>query len=102
MHIQCSYPNDLHIHLFCLYINDSCSTIWYFESRPIDLEWKTIAVAQPEPSQNHDHRQANTQGDACKRTGPTSAEDIVDERSDLTEIDSEGGEAIEEEAHLGG
>jgi hypothetical protein len=85
-----------------LYINDSCSTIWYFEFRPINPKWKTIAVAQPEPGQNHDHRQANAQRDACKRTSPTSAEDIVDQRSDLIEIDSKGGEVIEEEAHLGG
>jgi hypothetical protein len=78
-----------------------CSAIWYFQYRTINLERSTTAAAPPEPSHNQKHSQANTQVDACEWTDSTYAEDIADESSDLTQLDTEGGEILGEEKVTG-
>jgi hypothetical protein len=46
-------------------------------------------------------RRANTHGDASTHTDPTSVEDIANESSDLTELDTEDEEVLEEEEVTG-
>jgi len=57
--------------------------------------------APPEPSHTLKSRRANTQGDDCVDTGPTSAEDTTNESSDLPDLDTEDKEVLEEEVVTG-
>ncbi|KAF8533215.1 hypothetical protein BDD12DRAFT_899920 [Trichophaea hybrida] len=43
------------------------------------------------------HHQANTQGDAGMWSDPASTEDAADDSSEMTELDTEDGEVLEEE-----
>jgi len=47
-----------------------------------------------EPGHNLERRQANTQGDTCVDTDPTSAEDTTKEGSDLSDMDIEDEEVL--------
>jgi hypothetical protein len=57
--------------------------------------------APPEPSHNQKRQRADTQGNACTRTDPTSVDDTADESSDLTELDTEDEDVLEEEEVTG-
>jgi len=65
-------------------------------SGTFNLERNTRSVP-PEPGPNPNRLRANTQGDACAYTDPTSAEDTANDSSDLTEPDTEKEEVLEEE-----
>jgi hypothetical protein len=51
--------------------------------------------APPEPNQKR--QRADTQGNTCTRTDPTSVDDTGNESSDLTDLDTEDEEVFEEE-----
>jgi len=57
--------------------------------------------APPEPSHNQQCQQADTQGNACTRTDPLSVDDTAYESSDLTELDTEDEDVLEEEEITG-
>ena len=57
--------------------------------------------APPESSLNLKSRRANTRGDTCIDTDPTSAEDIANESSDFPDLDTEDDEVLEEEGVTG-
>jgi hypothetical protein len=69
-------------------------------SGTFNLERNTRS-APPKPSHNQKRRQANTEGVACAHTDPISAEDSAIESSDLTELDTEDEEVLEEEEVTG-
>ena len=52
-------------------------------------------------SPNQKRRRANTQGDACAHTNPSSAEDTANDSSDLTELDTEDEEVLDKEEVTG-
>jgi len=58
---------------------------------------RSTRKAPPEPSYNEKRHRASTQEDASERTDPTSAENTADESSELTGLDTEDGEVLEEE-----
>ncbi|KAF8538647.1 hypothetical protein BDD12DRAFT_884610 [Trichophaea hybrida] len=60
--------------------------------------WKS---APPKASPNQKRRRANTQGDVCAHTDPTSAEDTANDSSDLVELDTEDEEVQDEEEVTG-
>jgi hypothetical protein len=61
-----------------------------------NLEQNTRS-AREEPSHNENRPRANTHGDACVNVDPTSAEDTADESIDLTNLDTEDEEVLEED-----
>jgi hypothetical protein len=67
-------------------------------SGTFNIKWKTTP---PGPSHNQQRLRANTQGDATAQTYPTSVDDVNlsvedNDESDLTELDMEEGEGLEE------
>ena len=58
-----------------------------------------LQSAPPEP--NQERQRADTQGNTCTRTDPTSVDDTANEGSDLTDLDTEDEEVFEEEEVTG-
>jgi len=56
-----------------------------------------MRTAPPDPSHNEERCRASTPEDTCECTNHMPAEDTADESSDLTKLDNEDGEVLEEE-----
>jgi len=72
-----------------------CCAIRYFQSRTKQKISSTGVKSQSKS------RRANTQGDTCIDTDPTSAEDIANESSDLPDLDTEDEEVSRRKGSLG-
>jgi hypothetical protein len=56
-----------------------------------------MRTAPPDPSHNEERCRASTPEDTYERTDHMPAEDTADESRDLTKLDNEDGEVLEEE-----